>query len=42
MKGMTYSDVEQMLTIDRKWYLKRLYKQLKKESEEAKPKGLKK
>jgi hypothetical protein len=36
MKGMTCGDVENMLSVDRKWYLERLYKQLKKESEEIK------
>jgi hypothetical protein len=41
MEGITYSDVESMLTVDREWYLTRLYKQLKKESDEIKkkPKG---
>ncbi len=41
MQGMTYKDIENMLSIDREWYLNRLYKQLKKESDEInkKPKG---
>ena len=36
MKGMTYSDIERMLSADRMWYLERLYKQLKSEADEVK------
>jgi hypothetical protein len=36
MKSMSYEAVEDMLSIDRDWYLERLYKQLKKESDEMK------
>jgi hypothetical protein len=36
MNGMTYGDVEDMLSTDRVWYVKRLEEQIKKESEEVK------
>lgn len=36
MEGMTYGDVERMLSVDREWYIKRLHQQLKKESEQMK------
>jgi len=36
MEGMTYGDVERMLSVDREWYLRRLHKQLKKEAEQMK------
>jgi hypothetical protein len=38
MKGMTYGDVESMLSVDREWYLARLYRQLKKEEADMKAK----
>lgn len=42
MKGMTWSDVQNMLTRERVWHLKRLRDQLKKENEALpKPKGRK-
>ena len=33
MKGMTYGDVEGMLSVDRVWYLNRLNEQLKQEAD---------
>jgi hypothetical protein len=39
MEGMTYGDVERMMTVDREWYLKRLHKQLKKEADAMKRGG---
>lgn len=36
MKGMTYGDVERMLSSDRIWYLNRLHEQLKSEADEVK------
>lgn len=36
MEGMTYDSVVNMLSVDRRWYLDRLYKQLKKENDEMK------
>jgi len=36
MKGMTYGDVEGMLSVDRVWYLERLNEQLKAEADEIK------
>jgi len=41
MKGMTYSDVERMSTVDRRWFLKRLLKQMKKSEEANNPIKLK-
>jgi hypothetical protein len=38
MKGITYDNIESMSSIDRNWYLNRLYKQLKKEADEVKKK----
>jgi len=39
MEGMTYGDVKGMLSVDREWYLRRLFKQLKKESDQSKKAG---
>jgi hypothetical protein len=36
VKGMTYGDIENMLTIDREWYIRRLHKQLKHEDDAMK------
>jgi len=36
MEGMTYRDVVEMDGKDREWFLTRLHKQLKRESEEIK------
>lgn len=36
MKGMAYGAVEEMLSVDRVWYLKRLYDQLKQEADDVK------
>ena len=38
MKGITYDNIESMSSIDRNWYLNRLYKQLKKEADEMEKK----
>jgi hypothetical protein len=36
MKSMTYGDIESMPSVDREWYLARLYRQLKKEAADLK------
>lgn len=41
MKGMTYGDIERMPSVDREWYLARLYRQLKKEADDVKTKSVK-
>jgi len=41
MKGMTYGDLLEMDSSERWWYLKRLHKQLKKETQEMKQAGKK-
>lgn len=41
MEGMVYGHVEKMLTKDRVWYLRRLYRQLKRENDEMKRAGKK-
>jgi hypothetical protein len=42
MKGMTYDSILDMPVAERKWYTKRLLKQLKKEMEELKKANRKK
>jgi hypothetical protein len=38
MNGMTHNDIENMLSSDRMWYIKRLEKQKIKESKDINPK----
>lgn len=36
VKGMSYDSIENMLSSDREWYIRRLYKQLQHEDEQMK------